>query len=159
MSPPTEAPSVGGMGGRLRTAWEHTPVPVETIGGIAAAVLAQHARQLRLPAWTRPTGWAIVCGGLALVMAAVRERGPGSLEEPGTLVTRGLHGRSRNPMYLGFSMVEVGLAGATRNVWMLASSPVSTALLHQSILREERWLRETFGDAYDAYTAGVPRYW
>ena len=109
--------------------------------------------------WTRPTGWVVVCGGLALVIAAVRERGPGSLEEPGTLVTRGLHGRSRNPMYLGFSMVQVGLAGATRSVWMLASSPVSTALLHQSILREERWRRETFGDAYDAYTAGVPRYW
>jgi protein-S-isoprenylcysteine O-methyltransferase Ste14 len=100
-----------------------------------------------------------VCGGLALVIAAVRERGPGSLEEPGTLLTRGLHGRSRNPMYLGFSMVQLGLAGATRNVWILASYPVSAGVLHQSILREERWLRAKFGDEYDTYRAGVPRYW
>ena len=147
------------MCGRLRAAWHHTPLPLETIAGIAAAVLTQHAQPLRLPAWTQPTGWTAVCGGLTLVIAAVRERGPGSLEEPGTLVTRGLHGRSRNPMYLGFSVVQVGLAGATRNVWMLASCPMSAALLHHSILREERWLRERFGDEYDAYRAGVPRYW
>jgi protein-S-isoprenylcysteine O-methyltransferase Ste14 len=147
------------MGVRLRAAWDRTPLPLETIGGIAVAVLAQHALPLRLPARTPPSGWAVVCGGLALVIAAARERGPGPLEEPGKLVTRGLHGRSRNPMYLGFSLVQVGLAGATRNVWMLASCPMSAALLHQSVLREERWLRERFGDAYDAYMAGVPRYW
>jgi protein-S-isoprenylcysteine O-methyltransferase Ste14 len=155
----SRAPSVGGMCGRLRAAWDHTPLPLETIAGIAAAVLTQRSQPLRLPAWTQPTGWTVVCGGLALVIAAVRERGPGSLDEPGTLVTRGLHGQSRNPMYLGFSMVQVGLAGATRNLWMLAACPVSAALLHQSILREERWLRERFGDEYDAYRAGVPRYW
>ena len=139
--------------------WDHTPLPMETLGGIAAAALAQHAQPLRLPAWTRPTGWMFVCGGLALVIAATRERGPGSLEKPGTLVTRGLHGRSRNPMYLGFDVVQLGLAGATRNVWMLASWPLSAGLLHRSTLREERWLRKTFGDEYDSYRAGVPRYW
>jgi protein-S-isoprenylcysteine O-methyltransferase Ste14 len=147
------------MCGRLRAAWDHTPLPLETIAGIAAAVLMQYARPLRLPAWTRSTGWTVACAGLALVVTATRERGPGSLEEPGTLVTRGLHGRSRNPMYLGFSVVQVGLAGASRNVWMLASCPVSAALMHRSILREERWLQDRFGDEYDAYLAGVPRYW
>ena len=146
------------MGGCLRAAWDHAPLPLESLAGIAAAALAQHARPLRLPAWTRPTGRAVVCCGLTLIIAAVRERGPGPLQEPGTLATRGLHGHSRNPMYLGFGMVQVGLAGATRNAWMLASSPVSAALLHQSILREERWLRERFGNEYDAYRARVPRY-
>lgn len=147
------------MGERLRATWDHIPLPLETLGGIAAAVLTQHARPLRLPAWIQPIGWAVVCGGLALVNAAVRERGPGSLEEPGTLVTRGAHGLSRNPMYVGCSMVQAGLAGATRNPWMLAASPVSAGLLHQSILREERLLRSRFGDEYDAYLADVHRYW
>lgn len=153
------APSVGDMCGRLRAAWDHSPLPLETIAGIAVAVLMQYAQPLRLPAWTQSTGWTVACGGLALVVTATRERGPGSLEEPGTLVTRGLHGRSRNPMYLGFIVVQVGLAGATRSGWMLASCPVSAALLHRSILREERWLRARFGAEYDAYRAGVPRYW
>ena len=94
-----------------------------------------------------------------MVIAAVRERGPGSLDEPETLVTHGLHGRTRNPMYLGFFMVQVGLAGATRNVWMIAACPVSAGLMHQTVLREERVLRLTFGDEYDAYYAHVRRYW
>jgi len=147
------------MSGRLRATWDHTPLPLETFAGIAAAVASQHARPLRLPAWTQPIGWTVLCGGLALVAAAVQERGPGSLAEPGRLVTRGLHGRSRNPMYVGFSIAHVGLAGATRNAWMLGACPASAALLHHSTLREERWLRERFGDEYDAYRARVPRYW
>ena len=147
------------MTGRLRAAWERTPLPQETLGAVAAAVLAQHEWPLHLPAWTRPAGWAVACGGLALVVAAVRERGPGPLDEPGTLVTRGLHGRSRNPMYVGSGLVHVGLAGATRNAWMLASFPVSARFLHRAVLREERVLRSLFGDEYDAYRARVRRYW
>lgn len=143
---------------RLQAAWDHTPLPLETVSSIASAMLAQHVRPLRLPAWTRPAGWMLAGGGLALVLAALRERGSGSLEEPSTLVTRGSHGRSRNPIYLGCSAVHLGLAGATRNAWMLAAFPVSAALLHRWVLREERWLRERFGDEYDAYRAKVPRY-
>jgi protein-S-isoprenylcysteine O-methyltransferase Ste14 len=145
--------------GRLRAAWDQTPLPPQTVAGITVSLLAQHVRPFGLPAWTRPAGWAVVCGGFVLVTVAARERGPGSLTEPSTLVTEGVHARSRNPMYLGVSMVHVGLAGVTRNVWMLASSAVSAALLHRSILCEERWLKERFGSAYAAYTAEVPRWW
>ena len=146
------------MGAKLRAAWDHTPLPLETWGSVAAAALVQRAQPLRLPAWPRPTGWMVVGGGVALVIAAVRNGDTGSLDEPGALVTRGLHGRSRNPMYLGFSMVQLGLAGATRNGWMLASFPMSAWLLHRSVLREERWLAR-FGVEYDAYRADVSRYW
>lgn len=143
---------------RLQAAWDRTPLPLETLGGIALAELAQHMRPFRLPVWTRPAGWVLAGGGLALVIAALRERGPGSLEEPRALVTEGLHGRSRNPMYLSCSAVHLGLAGVTRNAWMLATCPVSAALLHRWVLRKERWLRERFGGEYDAYQARVPRY-
>lgn len=147
------------MAGRLRAAWDHTPLPLETLGGIAAAVAAQHARPLRLPACTQPIGWAAVVSGFTLVIAAVRERELGPLDDPASLVTHGLHGHSRNPMYVGFSMIHVGLAGASRNGWMIAAWPVSAGLMHKAIRREERLLRSTFGDDYDAYYARVRRYW
>lgn len=83
---------------RLQAAWDHTPLPLETLGGIALAVLAQRMQPRWLPAWTRPGGWVLAGGGLALVIAALRERVPGPLEDPRALVTEGLHGRSRNPM-------------------------------------------------------------
>ena len=41
---------------------------------------------------------------------------------------------------------------------MLATGPVSATLVHRWVLREERWLRERFGDEYDADQARVPRY-
>lgn len=121
-------------------------------------MLAQRVRPLRLSAWVRPASLVCAGGGLAVPVAAWRERGPGSLEEPEALVTTGLHGVSRNPIYLGFTAVHLGLAGATRNGWMLATCPVSAALVHRWVLREERWLRERFGDGYDGYRARVPRY-
>src|SRR5690606_8349025 len=46
--------------------------------------------------------------------------------------------------------IELGLAGETGNAWLLAACPVSAALLHRWVLREERWLRAAFGDDYDA---------
>ena len=143
---------------RVQAVVDRIPLPAETLVGVAAGALLQRARPWVLPAGTRPAGAVCAVGGLALVLAAWRERGPGSLEEPAALVTTGVHGVSRNPMYVGFTATHLGLAGMTRNGWMLATCPVSAALLHRWVLREERWLGERFGAAYDAYRARVPRY-
>jgi protein-S-isoprenylcysteine O-methyltransferase Ste14 len=150
--------NVDGMDAGLQAAWDRIPLPQETLAGITSAALAQQVWPLRLPAWTRPMGWLCAGGGLAMVIVAVRERGPGSLDESPTLVTRGLHGRSRNPMYVGYTALHLGLAVATRNAWMLASCLLSAGLLHRSVLRDERALRGRFGDEYDAYRSRVPRY-
>lgn len=143
---------------RFKATADRIPLPGETLAGVGVGMVIQRLRPLRLPAWSGPAGWVLAGGGLAVVVAAWLERGPGSLEEPEALVTRGLHGLSRNPIYLGFTMIHLGLAGATRNGWMLATCPVSAALVHRWVLREEHWLRERFGDEYDAYSARVPRY-
>lgn len=143
---------------RFKAAADQIPLPLETVGGIASAALAQHLRPLELPGWTRPPGSALTGLGIVLVIEAWRERGRGSLETPQALVTRGLHAHSRNPIYLGCTAIQLGLAGPTRNAWMLATCPVSAALLHRWVLREERSLRESFGDEYDAYRARVRRY-
>jgi protein-S-isoprenylcysteine O-methyltransferase Ste14 len=137
---------------------DRIPLPAETLGGVVVAALAQRARPLALPARARPAGVAGVVGGLAVVAEAWRERGPGSLEDPSSLVTTWLHTLSRNPMYVGFTAAQLGLAGVTRNGWMVAVCPVSAALLHRWVLREERFLHDRFGEAYDAYRDAVPRY-
>jgi protein-S-isoprenylcysteine O-methyltransferase Ste14 len=143
---------------RFEAAADRIPLPAETLVGVVAAMLVQRVRPLRLPVRARRAGLVLAGGGLAVVAAAWRERGPGSLEEPDALVTTGLHAVSRNPIYLGFTAVHLGLAGATRNGWMLATCPVSAALVHRWVLREERWLHERFGDEYHAYGVRVPRY-
>ena len=143
---------------RLEAVADQIPLPAETFTGVVAAMLVQRVRPWRLPAWARPAGLVLLGGGLAVFVAAWRERGPGSLEQPEALVTTGLHDVSRNPIYLGCTTAHLGLAGATRNGWMLATCPVSAALVHRCVLREEHWLRERFGNEYDAYWSRVPRY-
>ena len=144
--------------GRASAAVGRIPLPAETLVGMAAATVLQRARRWDLPAWTQPVGTACAGAGLALVAVACRERGPGPLEEPAALVTTGLHGISRNPMYVGCTAVQLGLGGVFRNGWTLATGPASAVLLHRSVLREERWLAERFGAVYDDYRSQVPRY-
>ena len=143
---------------RFQEVVDAIPLPAETLVGMLAAVPAQRVHPLRLPAPVRPAGLLLAAAGITLLVAAWRERGPGSLEEPAALVTTGLHGATRNPLYLGFTAIHLGVAGATRNGWMLATAPVSAALVHLWVLREEGWLHERFGEEYDAYRTRVPRY-
>ena len=143
---------------RLKVAVDSIPLPAETLAGVVVAMLVQRVRPLSLPAAAAPAGLVLACSGFAVVVAAWWERGPGSLEEPAALITTGVHGVSRNPIYLGCTAVHLGLAGATGNGWMLATCPASAALVHRWVLREERWLRERFGDQYAAYQSRVPRY-
>lgn len=141
----------------LRALVDRVPLPGETIAGVAVAVLLQRVRPLPLPP-LRPPGSLLLALGLGVVLTAWRERGSGSLESPAALVTTGLHGTSRNPMYVGFAAVHVGLAGLTRNGWMLLTWPLSASLLHLAVLREEAVLAERFGEEYAAYRSRVRRY-
>ena len=95
----------------LRDVVDRVPLPGETITGVLAALLAQRVLPLALPARVRPVGAACATGGLALVLAAWRERGPVALEHPSALVTTGVHGASRNPMYVGFDVLHLGASG------------------------------------------------
>jgi protein-S-isoprenylcysteine O-methyltransferase Ste14 len=144
--------------GRLSELVDSVPLPVETVGGVVVGVLVQRLRPWTLPPTVRPVGIACVVAGISLVGTAWRERGLGDLEHPVVLVTTGVHARTRNPIYVGFALAHLGLAAATRNGWMLATCPVSAALVHRWVPREEAQLHELFGPEYDAYRARVPRY-
>lgn len=156
------APDPVGAGARaratLKAIYESTPLPEQTFGAIVAGLIAQRTRPALLPGWLRPVGWVVAGLGLAVVTTARMEREPGSLDHPAELLTDGAHGRTRNPIYVGFHLFHLGLAAATRNGWMLATFPVSAALVHREVLHEERWLHERFGEDFDAYRARVPRY-
>jgi protein-S-isoprenylcysteine O-methyltransferase Ste14 len=143
---------------RLTDLADMVPLPAETLGGMAVGAVAQRMRPWSLPPAVRPPGIVCAVAGMGLVAAAWRERGPGDLEHPVALVTTGVHARTRNPIYVGFTLAHLGLAAATRNGWMLATCPVSAALVHRWVPREEALLHELFGAEYDAYRAWVPRY-
>jgi protein-S-isoprenylcysteine O-methyltransferase Ste14 len=75
------------------------------------------------------------------------------------LVTGGIFGWLRNPMYVGLTLILAGLSVLLASDWMLVMTIVFMPVIHFGVVRrEERYLEAKFGDAYRAYTARVPRY-
>lgn len=75
------------------------------------------------------------------------------------LVTQGLHGMSRNPMYIGQVLLLAAWALHLGHAIAALCVPVQIAWLTGLQIRpEERALEAKFGDAWRAYRARVPRW-
>src|SRR5258708_16476319 len=75
------------------------------------------------------------------------------------LVVDGIYGRTRNPLYLGSTLVYLGLSVASGSLWaILLTMPLLLVINVGLIAREERHLERKFGDAYLADKARVMRW-
>jgi protein-S-isoprenylcysteine O-methyltransferase Ste14 len=75
------------------------------------------------------------------------------------LVLQGPYLLTRNPMYVGFTIVQFGLGVALGNLWISLLAPVALLVVHFiAVLPEERYLDEKFEDAYREYRRRVRRY-
>ncbi|HQZ41047.1 MAG TPA: isoprenylcysteine carboxylmethyltransferase family protein [Vicinamibacterales bacterium] len=75
------------------------------------------------------------------------------------LVTRGAYRWTRNPMYVGLTLVYLGIAAVTTSGWMLVLLPLPLLVLQTRVIpMEERQLEAAFGGAYRDYQARVRRW-
>lgn len=75
------------------------------------------------------------------------------------LVTTGPFRFSRNPIYLGFTLIILGLAFIAGTWWGLILTPLVLLLATRIIVRaEEAYLRAAFGERYRAYVSRVRRW-
>ncbi len=75
------------------------------------------------------------------------------------LVTEGIYQISRNPAFLGFDLVYIGIATMFFNWPLLIVSAFAMFMLHLQIVNvEEKFLLESFGDEYLCYRKRVCRY-
>ncbi len=74
------------------------------------------------------------------------------------LVTTGIYRYSRNPAFLGFDFMYVGVLLMYGNLLTLVFSVFAVVMLHLQILQEERYLANTFGAPYQEYCRHVFRY-
>ena len=75
-----------------------------------------------------------------------------------TLVTGGIYRFSRNPAFLGFDLMYIGIFMLYGNLLTLGFSVFAIVMLHLQILQEEKYMAATFGEAYLAYKSRVGRY-
>ena len=102
--------------------------------------------------------------GLVLAIAGIcnllRAKTPVPTTQPThALVTTGIHGWTRNPIYLGFFLIYVGVGIAVRSPSILfLTLPLATIVHYGVVVREEAYLQRRFGDAYRRYRTRVHRW-
>lgn len=74
------------------------------------------------------------------------------------LVTDGIYKFSRNPAFVGFDFMYIGILLMFFNIGTLLFSLFSIVMLHLQILQEEKYMAETFGEEYLKYKKKVFRY-
>ena len=109
-------------------------------------------------------GALLMAAGFGLVIPAnLVFRRAGTHPEPWkpslTLATGGVFAWMRNPMYVGGTLILLGLALALASDWTVVMTVVFALVIHFGVvLREERYLAAKFGEPYRRYMEQVPRY-
>lgn len=76
----------------------------------------------------------------------------------GKLITTGIFSISRNPFFLSLDICFAGIAIFDPSVLNIAFGILAVLVIHLFILREEKFLRQTYGKEYEEYTNKVNRY-
>ena len=74
-------------------------------------------------------------------------------------MTTGIHGWTRNPIYLGMFLLYGGIGIAARSPWIvILTLPLAITMRYGVVAREEAYLGRRFGDAYRDYKVRVRRW-
>ena len=141
--------------------------PLIYLAAIAGGLALHWAWPHPMPAGAavRPLlGGALVVVALLLFGLSVRRfRAAGTpvpAWKPTTAIVRtGAYRFSRNPIYLAFSLLQLGIAIWVGSWWLVATLAIAVALIHYVVVpREERYLEARFGAEYRDYKAAVRRW-
>ena len=80
-------------------------------------------------------------------------------ERTTTIVRTGPYRFSRNPIYLAFILLVLGLSVWLNNLWLLVTLVPPVAIIALLVIpREERFLERNLPDQYSSYKAQVRRW-
>ena len=147
---------------KIRLRWSNIPIPEAHLGVLIAGIVVHMFIQWRIfnTTWiAHAAGWPVVIIGLALAAWAVIAVSETNIAEPTRLITSGPYAFSRNPMYLAWTLLNMGTALVVNTVWPLLFLPGALLYTHILIIpREESKLARNFGDEYEQYKKKVRRY-
>ena len=109
-------------------------------------------------------GYGFIVGGFAICAWAVWKLRAAGTNVPTNLpttalVTTGPYKSTRNPIYIGLSIAYLGLASLLdAPLALLSLAPVLFVLHVGVVLREEQYMTEKFGKAYEDYVDRSRRY-
>lgn len=105
----------------------------------------------------------IIIAGVVIAAALGRFRRAGTQVEPWkpstAIVTDGVYGFSRNPIYVGMALAFAALAIVADSLVALLLLPVALVVITMGVIvREERYLERKFGEEYRRYKASIRRW-
>lgn len=109
-------------------------------------------------------GWLLVAATIAIDVSAMRTMKAAKTtimphRASDHLVTSGPFSFSRNPIYLGYALLLIGIALITEIAWFIPFTVVSSFLIQKlAIEPEERHLELRFGKKYRDYAKRVRRW-
>ena len=142
--------------------WKNVPIPETVVIPLVAGIISDFF--FSRPLFSSNIFWLVLAlmlliFGLTFMVWSVREAGLLDMVSPGKLITSGPYSISRNPMYLSWISIYLSVFFLNRSLWLMLLFFVAILLTHYlAILREERSLREKFGDIFEEYCERVRRY-
>lgn len=105
----------------------------------------------------RPTAFTLIAGGIVAACGeALRMWAAGHLNKSREVTSSGPYRWFAHPLYVGSSVMGLGLAIASGSVVVAAIIAVYLgATITAAVRSEEAYLREKFGDRYDRYRRGT----
>lgn len=108
-------------------------------------------------------GWVLLLGSLIMVWVAQSHMRNSwrigiDTENNTKLVTKGFFSISRNPIFLGVMIANVGLFLVLPNAFTLLIISLSITSINTQIRLEEEFLKKAFGDEYKTYCRKVRRW-
>ena len=142
--------------------------PVIYIVALAVGWFIGRESPFRLPAGTEHTfgvvGWILIAasvllGGSAVALFRRAGTSPNPMRPSTAVVSHGPFRFTRNPMYVAFIGICVGISWITNNLWIAILMGPAAVLTRRLIIdREESYLARKFGEEYRAYTSRVRRW-
>jgi protein-S-isoprenylcysteine O-methyltransferase Ste14 len=143
------------------------PPPLIFVGGFLIGLAVEWAVPVSAPpvALRVAVGLAGLAGFLYFDTSAMRGFGRAGTsvlpfgDRTTTIVSDGPYRFSRNPMYVGMTLLYIGVAAATGVMWAFATLPVVLLVIRYYVIaREETYLTAKFGDSYREYQSRVRRW-
>ncbi len=145
------------------------PPPLIYMGGLALGLILQRLIPLEyLPTRVRvielALGTASTAAGLAVGLTGFRQMRLANTNinptQPAhTIVTSGPFRFTRNPLYLGMTLLYTGIMLLINSLWLMLIFPAVLGLMNFGVIeREERYLERKFGTQYLNYKQRVRRW-
>ncbi|KFE72465.1 putative protein-S-isoprenylcysteine methyltransferase [Hyalangium minutum] len=106
----------------------------------------------------------MLLGGVVLLVMSMRQFTRADIDmrpwmPTAGIMDKGLYSWTRNPMYLSFAIIYLGIALLIPSEWaVLTLIPALLVIRYYVIAKEERYLEATFGEPYVRYKARVRRW-